>query len=417
MNRSLLLRLAAATALVAACGSSDGPFSSAAPEEPEAGSIVGDDDAKSKRDASAVDGSTTESRDGGPRDGHRDAGGSGDDADTRDAALPPLPDPGPYTCPTAKSSRTVGGHRAALPSITWSGAGYTMVIDEVVRETPFELQLTLEKTDAKGARIAGPLALTPQDGISRNWPRISFSGWEYGITYLEGNLRRAKFMRVSPALAKIPSSEVTLDPGTSAVAAAAVAWSNGLWGVAYSNSLGITFQRLDFSGQPLGAATSLPGHISDTGQPLVATKTGWALVSTGNAAVYEIDAQGTITNTVPLGIYAARAAIARDGNEYGVALDHTGGTFMRVSVGGGIIAGSTYDFGPTPAGNGPRAQVPDVVTPPGGGYVVTWSESIAGTPRMLRYAKVAPGGGPVVGVGFTAQNNAAFSSLAAGPCG
>src|SRR5689334_15426575 len=85
-----------------------------------------------------------------------DAGGdAAPPADADDVDSGPA-DAGAMTCVGDLVTRTVGAHRSALPALAWNGAGFGIVIDEVVSEQPFVLALTMEKTDETGARIAGP---------------------------------------------------------------------------------------------------------------------------------------------------------------------------------------------------------------------------------------------------------------------
>src|SRR5262249_10917977 len=144
--------------LAAACANGGGtPNAELSPMEEDGGS------------AAVVDASATGRSDAGPPPSTvppappSDGGRKDPDTGAKDA--------GPIPCPVRALSRTVGTHRAALPAIVWSGTGYTMVIDEIVSEQPFRVALTMEKADATGARVAGPVPITPSDGVDRVWPR------------------------------------------------------------------------------------------------------------------------------------------------------------------------------------------------------------------------------------------------------
>lgn len=392
----------AACATGAACGADAARDASAL--APDAGSTT---------DATALDaspGDAAPARDAvdGPDDAATDAGVEG----TPDAAAPdaaPIPDAGPVSCPTAPSARPAGTLRTALPSVVWWGAGYTIVLDQVVSEAAFQLQLFLEQTDATGARTAGPTPVTPA-GTQALWPRIAYSGTEYGITYLEGAGRAAAWVRADANLQPIAGSHVVVAASAGAVA---VAWGHGQWAVVWADPSvsGVRLQRFDAAGQPLGAPSMLgPGFISDAGQPIVTTPRGFAVVATdyGDGHLYEIDPQGTV-RVVELPFRAARASIATDGVELAVVAGDRGCTYARLPIGGA--------FDPTRSGplGGANCQVPSVIAS-GGQFLAIWSDTINGSAAPLRVGAL-PNGGAGGGAPFSTQTNAGFSHAAAGSCG
>ena len=334
------------------------------------------------------------------------------DAAAADAAAPdaaPIPDAGPVTCPTAPTARPAGTLRSALPALVWWGAGYTIVLDQVVLEASFQLQLFLEQTDATGARTAGPTPLTPA-GTQALWPRIAYSGTEYGVTYLEGAGRAAAWVRADANLQPIAGSHVVVAASAGAVA---VAWGHGQWAVVWSapNTSGVQLQRFDAAGQRLGPPSTLgPGFISDAGHPIVTTPRGFAVVATdyGNGHVYEVDPQGTV-RVVELPFRTSRASIATDGVELAVVAGERGCTYARLPIGGA--------FDPTRSGSlgGSNCQVPSVIAS-GGQFLAIWSDTINGSPAPLRLGAL-PVGGAGGGAPFSTQTNAGFSHAAAGSCG
>ncbi|MBX7116712.1 MAG: choice-of-anchor D domain-containing protein [Myxococcaceae bacterium] len=329
-------------------------------------------------------------------------------------------DAGGLTCPTAPAVRNIGAYRSALPDLVWWGAGYTAVLDEVVSENPFTLQLYLEKTDALGQRLGARMVLTANNnGVSDFWPRIDFSGSEYGITFLHGlqTPRRATFMRADAALNPLAGSTLTLGGTGVQQTGTAVAWGHGQWGVAWADN-GIWFRRLTAAGVPAAPAKHVgSGALSDNGKTLIATPNGWAIVASANPGlVYEIGVDDSV-RSVTLPFNTHRSSIATDGTQYAVATAATGnlsaaGAFARVLIGGGVITDSSAVFGSR------WAQLPNVVWH-GGEFVITWNETISGTPRPILIAKVSANAvNPVItGTALTAGDSSAFHQLVASPCG
>jgi hypothetical protein len=378
-------------------------------EAPDAGTA----DASGFGDAKAADAVA----DSGPEP--EDAGFA--DAVAPDADAPDLGTPdsggaidvGPVSCPSSVAARTVGSHRSALPALTWWGGGYTIVIDEVVSESPFVFELFLEQTDATGRRIAGPIQISPNDGSSSFWPRIAFSGSEYGIVHLEGQSRRATFMRADASLRPIAGSITPLGSGPTDTTAA-IAWGHDSWGAAWSiDNGGVRFRRFDRSGTPIGQEVIVgAAYLSDNGTPMIATSRGWAIVSAGSpAAVYEIDLTGMV-RTVVLPFNANRSSIASDGTQYAVVAGDNGGYFARVQIGGGLVAGSVAPIGTN------RTSLPNVIWH-NNEFLVTWSETYAGSPLPLKMARVSPSAGAaaISGAPFTTETNAGFHHTLAGACG
>jgi hypothetical protein len=404
---------------LAACGSSQGAPAQGAADAADGAFADAGSDARAETDAqteaggdSAVDSGRF---DAGRFDGGRlDAGGL--DAGPIDA--------GPVDCPTSPTARTVGAHRSALPAMTWWGAGYTVILDEVVTEQTFTTNLTFEKTDATGALLAGPSPILPDDGVSRLWPRVAFSGSEYGIAYLEDVGRRPTFLRTDASLAPIAGSKLALGNAGATVGSVAVGWSNQTWAVAWnegpaSGPITLYVQRFDPSGAPLALPQNVgPGTITDNGVPMIPTAAGWTIVTTGSPArLYEIDAQGTVRELdLPFG--AARDSVAYSGTLYAVVGDTLGatgtspGTFALVQVGGGVVPGSVATLG------GNYASLPNAVWT-GTEFVLSWSETYAGAPEPLLLATATPGSnvGAIYGAPYTTQTNAGFAQLAAGSCG
>lgn len=341
-----------------------------------------------------------------------DAGAPTADAAAADASAPDaarIPDAGPVSCPTAPTARPTGTLRTALPSVVWWGAGYTIVLDQVVSEAAFQLQLFLEQTDATGARTAGPTPLTPA-GTQALWPRIAYSGAEYGVTYLEGAGRAAAWVRADANLQPIAGSHVVVAASAGAVA---VAWGHGQWAVVWSapNTSGVQLQRFDAAGQPLGPPSTLgPGFISDAGQPIVTTPRGFAVIATdyGDGHLYEVDPQGTV-RVVELPFRATRASIATDGVELAVVAGDRGCNYARLPIGGAFDPARSGSLG------GANCQVPSLIAS-GGQFLAIWSDTINGSPAPLRLGAL-PAGGAGGGAPFSTQSNAGFSHAAAGSCG
>jgi hypothetical protein len=333
-------------------------------------------------------------------------------------------DAGPIQCPTSATSRTVGAHRSALPALTWWGAGYTVILDEVVTEQPFTMNLTYEKTDATGALLEGPSLIVPDDGVSRYWPRVAFSGSQYGIAYLEDPARRPTFLRTDATLAPIAGSKIAL--GSSAITGGpvAIAWSNQTWAVAWNetaagSTAALFVQLIDASGAASTPPQNVgPGYVSDNGVPMIPTAAGWAIVTTGFPShLYEIDAHGTVRSLdLPFG--ASRASLASNGTVYAVVADAPGaagknpGAFALVQVGGGVVPGSVATLG------GNYTELPNVVWT-GTEFVLSWSETYSGSPEPLLMATATPTStlSAIYGAPYTVQTNAGFHALAAGSCG
>jgi hypothetical protein len=335
-------------------------------------------------------------------------------------------DAGEAGCPTGTLARTVGAHRSSLPSLLWTGEGYTVVIDEVVTEQPFTSELTFEKTDPTGARIAGPTAITPDDGVSRYWPRASFSGTEYAITYIQAEAT-TMLMRTDANLVPISGSEVSLAANNgyigSTFGTAAVAWSGGTWGVAWAISTDsvtstLYFSRFDGSGAPVGTVQTLgPYGLANNGTPMIATSTGWAIVASASPAVLlEIDMQGN-PRTVTLPFDAFQASLATNGTEYGVVADainpvEGNSMFAAVQVGGAVVPSSTASLGTS------TSSLPGVVWVDGS-FLALWSQTDASTVLPLLMATIPATGQAAAypGAQFSTVTNAGFNQAAAGACG
>jgi hypothetical protein len=342
-------------------------------------------------------------------------------APMRDAAMPvDANDAGPVTCPTTLLARTVGAYPSASPVMTWWGGGYTIILDQMVPgETGW--QLAFEKTDGVGDLLAGPAAITPDDGVSRVGPRVAFSGTEYGLTYNAGNT--TTFSRTDGALTLIAGSDVALgDTGGSfggTTGTSAVAWSGQAWGVAWSEMTAagastLSFERFDATGAPLTAPVLGAYGLSDSGVPLIATTAGWALLASGSpGALFEIGGGGAV-RSVPLPFDVFRGSLATDGTQYAVVADAngTGAMFARVTVGGGVVAGSVATLG------GIEAEVPNVIWT-SGSFLAAWTETTATDSEPLLMATMAPSfmGTSIAGAPFSTETNTAFLQLAAGSCG
>jgi hypothetical protein len=352
--------------------------------------------------------------------------GSPVDSGSADSSVPfDAAEAAPGSCPTGPLARTVGAHPSILPSMVWTGDGYTIVIDEVVSQSPLTAQLTFEKTDSTGALLAGPTPITPSDGVSRFWPRVAFSGTQYGITFVQAETE-IEFLRTDATLTPIPGSTVTLGPTNgltgSTIGTAAVAWSGQTWGVAWSvssNSVASTlyFERFDATGAPIGAAQTLgPYGLSDNGTPLIATSSGWAIVVSASPAVLlEIDPQGNV-RTVTLPFDALRASLATNGALYGVVADAVNPTegnsmFATVQVGGALVSSSVASLGTA------QSSLPTVVWVDGS-FLAVWSETYASDPLPLKMATIPASGGATAypGTAFSTNTNAGFNNVGAGPC-
>jgi hypothetical protein len=380
-------------------------------------------------DASFIEGSPP---DAGPADaGHPDAGdpdsgtpdsGTPDsgipDSGTADSGTPDsgttIPDAGPVICPTTLQQHDVGMQQSALPDLTWFGAGYTLAIDEVVSPSPWHTEIFLQKTDPSGAPIGAHVAFTVDDGVSSLWPSISFSGTEYAVAYLDGTTRRATLQRADANLQPIPGSTVVLGAAAGNQSLAAVAFSNGGWGVAWSESGGgVWLQRFDTSGAAVGTPIDLgAGWLSENGTSLIATAEGWAVLATGTTTtLVEVSAGGTVTPTV-LPFSSGRGSLATDGTQYFVVAGDNTGHFARVAKGGGVISGSVASMG------GAFTSLTNVVVL-GGQVRVFWSESYAGDlqPYFTALLPVDFSGTAISGTPLDTQSNAAFNRALAAPCG
>ncbi|MBM4779372.1 MAG: hypothetical protein GQE15_16820 [Archangiaceae bacterium] len=213
-------------------------------------------------------------------------------------------------------------------------------------------------------------------------------------------------------------SEVALSPTTATASGARVAWSTALsqWGVAWSTTAQVVFQRFDGAGVSLSQVSLGAGSVSEAGNPLVATPTGWVLVISGNSpSVVEL---GTGTPVVtPLPGTAQRASIAYGSNQLAVAYDMGAQPIQFHCVqGGAIVANSTLTIGTMTTTI--RPNLPSLGWN-GTAFFIVWSETAGGTPNPLRSATIPPTmtSGNVVGTPLTLRSNAGFNSLALGSCG
>jgi hypothetical protein len=357
----------------------------------------------------------------GTVDGGSDA--SLTDAPFVDAGSSGPPGDGSLACPTTLLNRAVGGH-AAPAGMTWWGAGYTLIIANGG-------QMSAETTDATGAFLAGPSAI-PSPTNQVYWPRVAFSGREYGITYRDGSTM--SFMRTDAAFVPVAGSNLPVGNANhffgNAFGTEAVAWSNQTWGVAWAqttdtlNDATLYFQRFDTTGAPVAPAQVLGANgLSGVGVPMIATSEGWSILGSGSPAVlYEISVQGNV-RTVSLPFNALTGSLASNGVEYGVAADQppvgsSAAMFARVQVGGGVVAGSVATLGT------PSANEPNVIWT-GNDFLVTWSDlalQVSDTGYIygpLRMARVSPSStaGSFSGTPFTSRSDAGFHVVVAGACG
>jgi hypothetical protein len=303
-----------------------------------------------------------------------------------------------------------------LPNITWVGSGYVVAIDESLGTT---WEVSLLRTDARGANVAGPSPITSPDGFASVWPSVSFSGVQYGVTWLDDRPpgRRAYFARADGNLQKIPGSEIVLSTGLSA-GAARVVWSPALnqWGLAWSDNQGLFFERLDPSGASLGRINlgATGRFLSDAGNPLVATPTGWALITTGTPFVVELGAAAPVFIPLPGG--ANRASIAYGAGQLAAVYDSSGMRLQFVRIqGGAVVPNSQLQLG-TVGAYGP--SLPSIGWN-GQAFLVVWSQTWAGSPSPLISALIPPTTTTSIigGQALTTRSNAGFNSLAVGSCG
>lgn len=348
------------------------------------------------------------------------------DASLVDASGPPPQGDGGLVCPTALVEHSVGPFAASVEpaGMTWWGSGYTLI-------TSIGGTLVAEVTDGDGAVLAGPTNI--QSSSAAYWPRIAFSGSEYGVTYRAG--QTLSFMRTDTAFAPIGGSNVALAGPTpyfgNTLGTEAVAWSNGTWGVAWAVSPDavtstLYFQRFDATGAPMGSPQTLGATgLSDVGVPMIATLGGWAILGSGSPGVlYEIDAQGNV-RSVPLPFNVYTGSLTSSGTDYGIAADQPPAgaqdegnvMFVRVQVGGSVVASSGATLG------SPSSNEPNVIWT-GGAFDVTWSDAPtipvdSGTLGPLRMATISPSSttGAFVGTPFTMLADAGFQTLVAGACG
>ena len=308
---------------------------------------------------------------------------------------------------------------SALPAIIWVGSGYVVAVDERVTATTYEV--SLQRTDARGALVAGPSPISPVDGFSSIWPSVSFSGVQYGITWLDDRnvTRRVYFARADANLQKILGSEVALSTLGVAAGGAHVVWSPVLneWGVAWSEGQNLVFERLSPDGASLGRRTLGSGNVSEAGNPLTATPTGWALVSSGNGtSVFGLGTGAPVIT--PLPNPAQRASIAYGAGQLAVAYDTAGLRiqFMRV-LAGAIVPNSIINVGTQTSAI--RPNLPSLGWN-GTAFLVVWSETASGVPNPLLSATIPPtmtNTANVAGTPLTIRSNAGFNSLAIGSCG
>jgi hypothetical protein len=365
-------------------------------------------------DASFIEGSRPDAgqADAGDPDAGQQDSGTPDSGMTDSGA--PLPDAGPVICPTVLQQHDVGTQQSALPDLTWWGAGYTLAIDQVVSPSPWHTEIFLQKTDPSGAPIGALVPFTVDDGLSSLWPSIAFSGTEYAVAYLDGTTRRATLQRADSNLQPIPGSTVVLGDASGNQSLAAVAFSNGRWGAAWSESGGgVWLQRFDTSGAAVGTPIDVgTGWLSENGHSLIATAEGWAVLATGTTTtLVEISADGAVTPTV-LPFSSGRGSLATDGTQYFVVTGDNTGHFARVAKGGGVINSSVASMG------GMFTSLTNVLVL-GGQVRVFWSESYAGDlkPYFTALLPVDFSGTVVSGTPLDTQSNAAFNRALAAPCG
>jgi hypothetical protein len=267
----------------------------------------------------------------------------------------------------------------------WVGAGYVLASDE---ETDAGIrELSLRRLDARGAVVVAPTVFTSPDSFASIWPSLAFSGTEYGVVWLDDRAgvsnRSAFFARADANLHRV-GPELKLGRASQA----RLAWSpaQNEWGVGYSDSAGVHFTRLTPTGAVI-SSTDFPGSsLSDTGTPLIATPTGWALVISGaQPRLIELNGGPPIVTTLPGA--SQRASLATSPGQIAVAFDmaNTTITLVRVQLGGGLIANSQVNLG-TVRVTGPA--LPQIVWD-GQAFVVSWSETSATYTAPLMYARLS----------------------------
>jgi hypothetical protein len=277
--------------------------------------------------------------------------GLGLDVGSSDGAVGDRTEADAAVCPSALTTTLLmNGDVVKSPGMTRSDAGFAIVM--VAMSTG---ALKAETVDGTGALTSGPKTI--DQNSDHTGPRIGFSGTEYGITYLTSNCG-TYFIRTDTSFVPIPQSLVALNPkGTpcSGGNAAAVAWSNGLWGVTWSTividpSMNYDyvavqyFQSFDVTGAATAPAETLGRTLLPTiGTPIVATSNGWAVL--GSGVLYEIPIHGSVhAITLPV-----TGSLAANPTEYAVVGAYTaGGTtigFVRVQIGGGVVSSSVASLG------------------------------------------------------------------------
>jgi hypothetical protein len=324
------------------------------------------------------------------------------------------------------TARDVTSSESGLPAIAWMGSGYVIAVDERV-STP-NSEVSLQRTDEKGVLIAGPTFLSTIDGISSTWPSVSFSGQEYGVTWLDDRpatptqtRKELHFVRADVNLQLIPGSERTLSTVGIAVKGAKVVFSPALneWGVAWSDNMGVVFDRLSPTGSTVARLQLGFGDVSDSGNPLTATPTGWALIISGDdSRVVEIGNGPAVTTA--LLHKAFRASIAYGAGQLAVAYDvgFKPIQFMRVQS-GYIVPNSLIEVG-VRMNTGPIGPSLPSLGWDGTAFLLVWSDAYGGTPSPLSSVKIPPtmtSTSNVMGVPFTTRTNAQFNSVAVGTCG
>jgi hypothetical protein len=289
-----------------------------------------------------------------------------------------------------------------------------VAIDQVVSPSPWHTEIFLQRTDPSGAPLGALVPLTVDDGVSSLWPSVAFSGTEFAVAYLDGTTRRATMQRADANLQPIPGSTVVLGAPAGNQTLAAVAFSNGRWAAAWSESGGgVWLQRFDTSGATVGTAIDLgTGWLSENGTSLIPTATGWAVLGTGNTTtLFEVSADGAVTPTV-LPFSSGRGSLATDGTQYFVVVGDNTGHFARVAQGGGVISGSVAMLG------GALTTLTNVLYV-GGQVRVFWSESQASDlqPYFTVLLPVDFQGTAISGTPLDTQSNAAFNRALAGACG
>lgn len=261
----------------------------------------------------------------------------------------------PASCGTERQANLLRDRaQISLPRLTWIGDRYALLWYD---DTPGgrgsgKPGAFFAFVSADGALDAASIRPVHGPAITGALGRLVWNGAEFGVTYISGPTRQARFVRLSPRGDVIAGSDQPLGTVLDGVA---LAWNGAdrQWAVAWTGSNDLSLARLGPTGAMLGTTMVAGGGLIDlayTGRsPLLWNGTSYALAYRGASGqpgeVAEIGPDGRVQGRVTVGNgQSFRLDLAWDGAGYGVVRMDLGATppqvrFLRIE-GGKVVAGT-----------------------------------------------------------------------------